>query len=117
MNDQYGHDTGDQVLIGTVQACRQALRTDDPVIRMGGEEFLVLLAGIAMEEATIVAERVRAAIGATVMRSGVSSLRITVSIGVAACMAGDESHGDVVRRADTALYVAKRSGRDRVSAG
>ncbi|HET6309112.1 MAG TPA: GGDEF domain-containing protein [Rhodopila sp.] len=117
MNDRYGHDTGDQVLIGTVQACRQALRADDPIIRMGGEEFLVLLAGIAVEEVTVVAERVRTAIAATVMLPGVSSLRITVSIGVAACSTGDESYGEVVRRADTALYRAKRNGRDRVSAG
>ena len=108
VNDEHGHQVGDQVLCELAAALRGALREEDVVARYGGEEFVVLLPDAAADAAVMVAERLRAAVA-----TGVSRLPITISVGVAALDPGSGGAG-VVARADAALYEAKRSGRDRV---
>ena len=109
VNDTYGHQRGDAVLQAVAEEMRGALREGEPVYRLGGEEFLVLLPGAGEPEAVLVAERLRAAI--TAARPG--GLEVTVSLGVSA---GTDEYAALYEHADAALYEAKRSGRDRVVA-
>ena len=113
VNDDFGHARGDAVLIDVAYALRKQLRAFDLAYRVGGEEFLVLLPGATLAETEALAERLRSAV-AEMPSSG---LHVTMSFGVAST-AGGEGLADAMLRADTALYVAKGSGRDRVhSAG
>ena len=109
VNDEHGHAVGDQVLTAVGQALVGGLRGNDLVCRWGGEEFLVILPSTPPTGALLVAERLRAAVAAL---SGLP-LTVTVSIGLAACVQ-DDTHFDLVARADEALYAAKRRGRNRV---
>lgn len=115
INDRWGHDAGDTVLIAMVCTCRQELRESDQVIRWGGEEFLILLRESDRPAALVVAERLRGAVEAMVVARNQDTIPVTVSIGVATITHGDRSANDVVQRADQALYVAKQNGRNRVS--
>ncbi len=115
VNDRWGHDVGDAVLIALMRRCVETLRNSDIVIRWGGEEFLVVLPEMAGEGAMTVAERLRGAIEATEIRSDGNTIKVTVSIGVAEANAGDRVPDDVVHRADRALYLAKRNGRNRIA--
>jgi diguanylate cyclase (GGDEF)-like protein/PAS domain S-box-containing protein len=113
INDRYGHPAGDAVLRALVQTCKAALRTMDTVARWGGEEFLLILSGTCASAAMPVAERLRAEIAAMrVDVPGGATITLTASIGVAEPMGGDP--GELLRRADEALYAAKTGGRNRV---
>ena len=113
INDTYGHDAGDAALCALVRTCQGELRTVDTLVRWGGEEFLILLPDTDAEAASLIAERLRAAIATTqVSIEKSTSITLTVSIGVAAPL-GDDLH-DLLRRADGALYAAKAGGRNRV---
>lgn len=115
VNDTFGHATGDAVLITFVDLCGRMLRSDDVLVRWGGEEFLALLPGTTKEAAVKVAERIRAAVAkAGALTLDGSRIGITVSIGVAEAEGTDVD--ELIRRADTALYRAKRGGRDCVVA-
>ncbi len=105
-NDRHGHPAGDDLLRRAAVAWRGALRTADVLARYGGEEFAILLAGCDVESAVEIVERVREA---TVDGE-------TISIGIA-IWDGRESGDELVRRADDALYEAKRAGRNRVVLG
>ena len=120
INDHYGHVAGDHVLSAMAAAARGALRASDVLGRLGGEEFAMLLPDTDLAGALLVAERVRAAVAATVVQGGEvrgadapGAIRVTISIGVAERQ-GDESVEALLKRADRALYAAKDSGRDRV---
>jgi diguanylate cyclase (GGDEF)-like protein len=111
VNDQFGHDTGDRVIIafvGRVQAC---IRKRDRIYRLGGEEFVLLLPDTDHSGARVALEKVRDAIQAEPLVDG---LRITASIG-AAMLEPDDDWPRWLARADSALYQAKDAGRDRVS--
>jgi diguanylate cyclase (GGDEF)-like protein/PAS domain S-box-containing protein len=112
INDRWGHDTGDGVLIALVRCCQKDLRKADMIVRWGGEEFLVLLPASDCDLALAVAERLRLAVAATVI--GRDAIKVTVSIGVATGNDLDASSRDTIRRVDLALYEAKSSGRNRV---
>jgi diguanylate cyclase (GGDEF)-like protein/PAS domain S-box-containing protein len=113
INDRFGHPAGDAVLRSLVQACQTALRPIDMVVRWGGEEFLVVLPDTDAVAAMSTAERVRVALAATeVVIPDPSTIRFTVSMGVA--VSQRDSPGELLRRADVALYAAKNGGRDRV---
>jgi len=115
INDRFGHADGDRVLSRLAACLGKRLRPTDTLGRIGGEEFLVLLAGADAAEATAVAERLRADVAAMEpMPHGAPG--ITVSIGVATRVPGDADVHALVLRADRALYEAKRSGRNRVAA-
>jgi two-component system, cell cycle response regulator len=108
VNDRHGHDAGDQVLVAAAEALQRALRAEDVLGRLGGEEFLALLPDTGEEAAARTAERLRAAVA----RAG-GPVRVTASVGWAVLRSG-EAPDELVRRADDALYAAKEEGRDRV---
>ncbi|MCP3912404.1 MAG: GGDEF domain-containing protein [Actinomycetia bacterium] len=112
INDQFGDQVGDMVLRRVAGVLEAAVRGDDIAYRYGGEEFSILLPGATREVARGVAERIRLAVAATVFSELGGS--ITVSVGVTT--AAGVGSADLVRRADEALYDAKRSGRNRVVA-
>jgi diguanylate cyclase (GGDEF)-like protein len=112
INDRFGHAAGDAVLRDLARLVRDRARRLDSVFRMGGEEFLLLLPQTRAREATVVAEWLRAHVAAHCRAEGE---RVTVSIGIAQLREGEDVDG-WLRRADDALYRAKRDGRDRVAA-
>lgn len=115
VNDRHGHDVGDLALAQLADSCRHALRGIDLPARLGGEEFVALLTETALPDALDVAERLRQHIEALAIEPPQGPpLRLTVSIGVAELAPADASHEDLMRRADRALYAAKREGRNRV---
>ncbi|MEE4202999.1 MAG: sensor domain-containing diguanylate cyclase [Halieaceae bacterium] len=112
VNDQYGHDVGDQVLKTLVSRIQRTLRKPDSMIRWGGEEFLVILPSTDLMAATEIAKRYLAVINQTPFDEvGV----VTISMGVAELRPAEAVH-DFLRRADEHLYAAKRNGRDQVVA-
>jgi diguanylate cyclase (GGDEF)-like protein len=110
VNDEHGHDRGDDVLKDAAALLRQQLRSFELIYRLGGEEFLLVLPGLTLAEGRDVAERARAAFEET--RPG--GLPVTASMGVAAAHGEDVAYQPLFRAADAALYEAKRSGRNRV---
>lgn len=115
VNDTYGHHVGDLTLQALVSTSRKALRDWDILGRMGGEEFAVLLPETEPEQSLQVANRLRAAVANTAgaLENG-EPPRITISIGIATVHDDDTDLDELLKRADQALYEAKRSGRDRV---
>nr|WP_246432912.1 GGDEF domain-containing protein [Rhodopseudomonas rhenobacensis] len=114
INDSYGHDVGDKVLAAFGALLRAQTRATEVAARIGGEEFVVLLPHTRLKEALLTAERIRAALQALSIAS--MPIRPTASFGVAT-MAKAESRDAFMRRVDTALYAAKRAGRNCVVAG
>ena len=113
VNDEHGHLFGDHALREVARITRESIRPSNIVGRFGGEEFAIGLIECDRENAKVVAERLRLRIElATVMREGVS-VPLTISIGIAE-LGSEESLEDLIRRADTALYEAKQTGRNRV---
>ncbi len=109
VNDGHGHGGGDRVLAAVSKTLCAGVRAEDLVARIGGEEFLVILTATPPAGAMRVAERLRAAVAALADLP----VAVTISLGVACCRR-DESAGELVARADAALYRAKVQGRDRV---
>jgi diguanylate cyclase (GGDEF)-like protein len=115
INDSVGHLAGDAVLRELVALLAQCARAGDVVGRVGGEEFVMLLPGADGESAGVVAERVMSAVRAHGFRTARGRVNVTVSIGIAAEQITDTYISSALRaRADEALYLAKRLGRDRV---
>lgn len=115
INDLHGHLVGDGVIQRVAATLREGLRETDFAVRYGGEEFLVVMPGLGLEEAEAVAARLREDLAATSMHDLGPGLHVTTSIGAAARVRG-EGTADWIERADQALYSAKRQGRDRVYA-
>ncbi len=118
INDQYGHPCGDTVLQITAHVLQNAIRHKDVVGRFGGEEFIVLMQDTHIEDAMLVAERIRSTLAATVIQhEGIADFQITASLGVASIFSGPDSLLEhLVHHADIALYKAKHAGRNRVVA-
>ncbi|MBU2280518.1 MAG: diguanylate cyclase [Gammaproteobacteria bacterium] len=112
VNDLYGHQAGDEVLKATANRLKKALREYDIFGRIGGEEFAVFLSETSPQTALQVAERVRSLLANYPIKAGPVELCITVSIGIALCK-GDSTFEDLYNQADSALYAAKRNGRNR----
>ena len=119
VNDTWGHPTGDRVLQGLARAMSAAVRDQDTVGRLGGEEFAVILPETDQAGAAIIAERMRAAVEDSVMVAADDGkpVRVTVSIGVTTLAPENDSFDAALVRADKALYQAKEGGRNRVMAG
>ncbi|HVX96419.1 MAG TPA: sensor domain-containing diguanylate cyclase [Polyangia bacterium] len=113
VNDTHGHHAGDEVLRAISQRCRQTLRANDVLGRYGGEEFVIVFPETTLEEAGVVAERLRAAVAGSPVEVGGDALSVTVSIGLAAHTSG-QNRDKLLQRADAALYAAKEDGRNRV---
>lgn len=117
VNDCYGHAAGDRVLAGTAHAIMSNLRGEDLIGRLGGEEFGIILARSSQAEAERVAERIRAAVDQLAFDVAGATLRVTVSIGLAAAQGRQaETLYTLLAGADEALYRAKAAGRNRVIA-
>ena len=117
INDAHGHSVGDGVLRGVALALRRTIRKIDVVARYGGEEFCVVLPRVAKPEAFEVAEKLRRAVAATTVPGpeGYPALSVTISVGVATLDTDAQDVAGLIDKADSALYEAKRLGRDRVS--
>lgn len=116
LNDTHGHHAGDEALRSFARTLRASVRRSDLAARYGGEEFVVVMANTNGEEARLVAEKIRHAVGDMDLRLGTESLpvRVTVSIGGVAYPDDTGDARQLLRLADDALYRAKRTGRDRV---
>ena len=115
VNDRFGHDIGDRVLVRTADLLRAAVRPSDVVARTGGEEFVVLMPVAGDDDAIACAERLRRLVAAENWGAIAPGLTMTVSIGVAST--GSEERTDaLLKLADRRLYAAKAAGRDRVDA-
>ncbi len=114
VNDTFGHEAGDAVLVAVSKALQKDRRALDTVARLGGEELALLLPSTTMEGAHEVAERVRARIEAMEIATSAGLIRVTASFGVAIYRSRAGDQGEVFERADQALYAAKRAGRNRV---
>lgn len=115
VNDAGGHAAGDAVLVVVAELLNGDRRESDLVARLGGEEFVVLLTDTDLAAGEIVAERVRATIAGLAVPSDGRTFTLTASVGVAPVRPDDRDIADVLRRADDALYDAKRQGRNRVA--
>lgn len=111
VNDEHGHAVGDTLLVAAAERLRACARTGDLVVRLGGDEFC-FLASASTRGAEALAARVVRSLGAPFEIDGVT-MRIGASVGVAVRRPGDASGADLVRRADTAMYRAKRLGKGR----
>jgi diguanylate cyclase (GGDEF)-like protein len=114
VNDRYGHPAGDRVLCDLAHALRDTFRAVDTVARLGGEEFAVLLPSTGVEQALLVADRLRAQVATRLVAAEGAEIAYTVSAGVAV-LDGTGSIDALIKRADEALYHAKAQGRNRVA--
>ena len=117
VNDTHGHDAGDKVLQELASRMRDNLRSVDMPCRVGGEEFIIILPTTDVEIAKKIAERVRKSVSSKPFYIGSSSITLnaTVSIGVAGLAGPQDKIEELLKRADQALYSAKRDGRNRVT--
>ncbi len=116
VNDTHGHDAGDDVLRELAARTIKSVRSVDLAVRWGGEEFLVVMPETDLANAAAVAERLRVAVAKDLftVRSSGDKLAVTISVGVAAAIAGGDHRDRLLKRADDALYSAKSAGRNRV---
>lgn len=114
INDRFGHAAGDEVLKSLCACCMAEMRESDLFARTGGEEFCVLLPLTDLEAARVAAERARLSVMGQRVRCGASVISYTFSAGLAILNAADMALEDTLRRADEALYRAKRKGKNRI---
>ncbi|MGD9784851.1 MAG: PleD family two-component system response regulator [Hyphomicrobiaceae bacterium] len=116
VNDNYGHDAGDEVLREFAERIRHNTRGIDLACRLGGEEFVIIMPDTEIERAYQVGERLRAFVAAEPFRlSSGPPIRVTTSVGISTLEAMDDTPQTMFKRADQALYTAKRTGRNRVT--
>ena len=115
LNDRFGHASGDRVLQRLAEQLKNSVRTEDTVCRYGGEEFVIILPDISLENAMAKAEALRRAVsGLSVEEVSGSGVELTISMGVAMCPRDGRDWEALLRTADRALYSAKHRGRNRV---
>jgi diguanylate cyclase (GGDEF)-like protein len=112
INDSFGHDGGDKVLIAVARVIESCMREYDSCGRWGGEEFLIIMPEVAAAEGVGAIDRLRDAISRMDLRIDNQPVDLSASFGIAEYRAG-ESASDIINRADAALYEAKRAGRNR----
>ena len=115
-NDTLGHQAGDELLKLVAMVARSHLRDGDIFARYGGDEFIILLPQTGASDAAKVAERVRADVAAASINTPHGIARTTISCGIAELLSGNDDLGAMIRRADEALYEAKKQGRNRTAA-
>jgi two-component system cell cycle response regulator len=119
INDGHGHPVGDEVLQELARRLTNSMRPSDLVARLGGEEFVIVLPESRPEQVAMIAERVRALIADKPfpIKGGAETLPVTTSIGATVTRSEPEQAGDILKRADDALYQAKQTGRNKVVMG
>jgi diguanylate cyclase (GGDEF)-like protein len=116
INDTFGHDAGDRVIIEVAHTATGMLRSFDTIGRWGGDEFVVIVPGVDLHDAALVAERLRAMV--TAVRIPVDGQEIGVTISAGVTVIGTEETGeDALTRADHLMYTSKDQGRNRITAG
>jgi diguanylate cyclase (GGDEF)-like protein len=113
VNDRYGHEAGDKTLRAFADILRAAVRDIDLPVRLGGEEFAILLPDTNLDGGANLAERIRATLAATKIESGADRIRVTASFGVS-CFPAAAAADELLVDADRRLYDAKRRGKNRV---
>lgn len=113
INDTYGHDCGDTTLALSAKWIKENLRDSDIVFRYGGEEFVILLSDTDAHGAELLAERIRASIEHHTIAYGMDTIKITASLGVST-LREDDTIESFIKRADDAMYTAKKRGRNQV---
>jgi diguanylate cyclase (GGDEF)-like protein len=116
INDRFGHDGGDRVLVEIAELCRKNTRKSDVAARLGGDEFVMLLPETPLDVAIEAADRLRNATARHPFPAGMASVAATLSIGAAEAKPGMAALADLMKSADGAVYAAKALGRNRVSA-
>jgi len=114
VNDTYGHQAGDFILRELSRILKSALRKSDYLIRYGGEEFIMILPEIPVENTLLVSERIRQAIAEHGFQFNDRMLRVTSSFGISSFTTG-RTADDMIKEADKMLYCSKNTGRNRVS--
>ncbi|ALO47633.1 GGDEF domain-containing protein [Pseudohongiella spirulinae] len=112
INDQYGHDVGDQVLCHVAELLQAPLRQSDILGRFGGEEFIFILPDSDLDQARLVAERMRQSLETTRLVLEGKSIRVTATFAVTQVCATDTELNNIIRRVDSALYQGKHQGRN-----
>jgi len=112
VNDRYGHAAGDEVLVTSAERMKRLLRESDVIVRLGGDEFVIVL-GQVDDAAAVreVAGRVVESLSQPILLTQGAAAHIGASVGVAMCCAGGETLNDLLKKADAALYAAKRDGK------
>ena len=114
VNDTYGHDFGDRVLIAVAKTCKKELRSTDLLARFGGEEFCFLFPETDLQGASFIADRIRIKISELEFNAEKNRFSVTASFGVAGLIDSDKNIEEMLKRSDVCLYKAKESGRNRV---
>ncbi|EGP06667.1 sensory box/GGDEF domain-containing protein [Bradyrhizobiaceae bacterium SG-6C] len=114
INDRFGHDSGDRILMAFADVIHANIRANDLAARMGGEEFCIIMPDSTPKSSAAVADRIRSQIEATSVQTASGPIRATVSAGIAVRSTEPETMQSLLNRADAALYEAKASGRNRV---
>ena len=114
INDTYGHAVGDKVLKDFVETVREIISTRELFFRVGGEEFILLLPGADIKKAVEIGEKIRKSVEERKIKTNGKTISYTVSIGIAQMKPEDTDIYSLLHRADKMLYVAKRSGRNRI---
>jgi len=115
VNDTFGHLEGDKVLCEIASLLKTSVRKKDIVVRYGGEEFILILSGAGLEEAAMIAERIRRLVESTPVQMEQAQINLTVSLGISNFpIHRPQSKEELVKMADLALYEAKRGGRNKV---
>lgn len=112
INDTYGHPAGDRVLQAVAEILKEQERPYDYAVRMGGEEFCILLSSTSMKQANSFGERIRKSISEINIYEGGQLIKITTSIGISEVIETDTKLDSTLKRADEALYSAKKAGRN-----
>lgn len=115
INDNYGHPVGDLVLKKIASLCKEPLRKNDIIGRLGGEEFGIILQNLDLLEAEQIAKKICIRVRNTQIPTPKGNIKVTVSIGAAAFDSSNKTPDELIRRADEALYESKRAGRNRVT--
>jgi diguanylate cyclase len=116
LNDSLGHEAGDRALVHLADVARRSMRPSDTLARYGGEEFVVVMPDTKLEQGIEAMARLQRELTKAIYMAGNEKILITFSAGVAQ-LAVDESATDAIRRADQAMYLAKRAGKNRVMGG
>jgi len=114
INDNYGHDCGDQALKSVAKCIKESIRSCDAAYRYGGEEFVVLLNSTDTQGAALLAERIRTTIEQHTLAYGMEIIKLTASIGISS-LHGNDTADSFIKRADNAMYQAKEKGRNQIA--